>query len=255
MRTITLEEHFASPAFLAGPGKEFNDALRNRGPRGVKISDQLRDIGDQRIAEMDAAQIDMQVLSRNSPGVEQAETADAVSVASEANDFLAEAVKKIRNASPARNFPRIPFELAGSIVVTMAALHPLEYIAMNALAGGTRGAYQRFELDYWSAAATEALRRLERRLDHEKAFTETPPSITICIPWREWMVGPMLHKPWKIETDPEQADFIIETERSRCAAKVPTTLIDEVKRFDRTFAWIYAAHPKIGDVPAMSRSH
>ena len=144
---------------------------------------------------------------------------------------------------------------AGSIVVTMAALHPLEYIAMNALAGGTRGAYQRFELDYWSAAATEALRRLERRLDHEKAFTETPPSITICIPWREWMVGPMLHKPWKIETDPEQADFIIETERSRCAAKVPTTLIDEVKRFDRTFAWIYAAHPKIGDVPAMSRSH
>jgi hypothetical protein len=144
---------------------------------------------------------------------------------------------------------------AGSIVVTMAALHPLEYIAMNALAGGTRGAYQRFELDYWSAAATEALRRLERRLDHEKAFAETPPSITICIPWREWMVGPMLHRPWKIETDPEQADFIIETERSRCAAKVPTTLIDEVKRFDRTFAWIYAAHPRIGDVPAMSRSH
>ena len=42
MRTITLEEHFASPAFLAGPGKEFNEALRNRGPRGVKISEQLR---------------------------------------------------------------------------------------------------------------------------------------------------------------------------------------------------------------------
>jgi hypothetical protein len=69
------------------------------------------------------------------------------------------------------------------------------------------------------------------------------------------MVGPMLHRPWTIETDPEQADFIIETERSRCAAKVPTTLIDEVKRFDRTFAWIYVAHPRIGDVPAMSRSH
>jgi uncharacterized protein len=94
MRTITLEEHFASPAFLVGPGKEFNDALRSRGPRGVKISDQLRDVGDQRIAEMDAAQIDMQVLSLNSPGVEQAEAAEAVSVAREANDFLAEAVKR-----------------------------------------------------------------------------------------------------------------------------------------------------------------
>ena len=32
---------------------------------------------------------------------------------------------------------------------------------MNALTGGTRGAYDKFELDYWSAAATEALRRLE----------------------------------------------------------------------------------------------
>jgi hypothetical protein len=34
-------------------------------------------------------------------------------------------------------------------------------LAMNALTGGTRGAYDKFELDYWSAAATEALRRLE----------------------------------------------------------------------------------------------
>src|SRR5260221_13061278 len=42
-----------------------------------------------------------------------------------------------------------------------AMLHPLEYVAMNALAGGTRGAYENFELDYWSAAASEALRRLE----------------------------------------------------------------------------------------------
>jgi len=55
----------------------------------------------------------------------------------------------------------------GSIVTTLAALHPLEYVAMNALAGGTRGAHGRFELDYLSAAATEALRRLEHRLDYD----------------------------------------------------------------------------------------
>jgi hypothetical protein len=42
----------------------------------------------------------------------------------------------------------------GSLVLTLAVLHPLEYVAMNALAGGTRGAYDRFEQDYWSAAAT-----------------------------------------------------------------------------------------------------
>ena len=130
----------------------------------------------------------------------------------------------------------------GSVIVTLAALHPLEYVAMNALAGGTRGAYDRFEQDYWSAAATEALRRLERRLDYELAnrAAEAPPSILICIPWREWMVEPILKRPWIVETDPDKADFIIETPRSRCAAGKPVVLIAEVKRFDRTFAWVYA---------------
>jgi len=94
MRTITLEEHFVSPGFLAGPGKDFAAQLRNRGPRGVRMSEQLQDIGDKRIAEMDAAGIDLQVLSLNSPGVEQAEAAEQLSIAVESNDFLAEAVKK-----------------------------------------------------------------------------------------------------------------------------------------------------------------
>jgi predicted TIM-barrel fold metal-dependent hydrolase len=94
MRTITLEEHFVSPGFLAGPGKHFTEQIRNRGPRGVRIYEQLQDIGDKRLAEMDAAGIDMQVLSLNAPGVEQAEAAEQLSIALESNDFLAEAVKK-----------------------------------------------------------------------------------------------------------------------------------------------------------------
>lgn len=94
MRTITLEEHFASPGFLAGPGREFIERIRNSGPRGAKIAEQLKDIGDKRVAEMDAAGIDMQVLSLNSPGVEQADAAEQIAIATESNDFLAEAVKK-----------------------------------------------------------------------------------------------------------------------------------------------------------------
>jgi hypothetical protein len=133
----------------------------------------------------------------------------------------------------------------GSMVTTLVALHPLEYVAMNALAGGTRGAYNRFELDYWSVAATEALRRLERRLDYGPSArgAEGPPSILICIPWREWLVQPILQRPWIVETNPDKADFIIATQRWRCAENKSVVLIDEVKRFDRTFAWIYARRP------------
>ena len=94
MRTITLEEHFISPGFLAGPGKEFTERLRNSGPHGARICAQLQEVGDKRVAEMDAAGIDMQVLSLNSPGVEQAEVAEQISISRESNDFLAEAIKR-----------------------------------------------------------------------------------------------------------------------------------------------------------------
>lgn len=94
MRTITLEEHFISPGFLAGPGKEFTERLRNSGPHGARICEQLQEVGDKRIAEMDAAGIDVQVLSLNSPGVEQAEEEVQISISRESNDFLAETIKK-----------------------------------------------------------------------------------------------------------------------------------------------------------------
>jgi hypothetical protein len=129
----------------------------------------------------------------------------------------------------------------GVSIWTLAVLHPLEYVATNALAGGVAGAHGRFDLDYWSVAATVALRRLENRLDYDPArFKENPPSITICMSFRESQVAPLFRRPWRLEPDPKQADFIIATERWRCADDVAgAVLIDEVRRFDRPFAWVY----------------
>jgi predicted TIM-barrel fold metal-dependent hydrolase len=79
---------------LAGPGREFMERIRNAGPRGGQIMQQLQDVGDGRLAEMDAAGIDMQVLSLNAPGVEQADVKEQVAIAHESNDFLADAVKE-----------------------------------------------------------------------------------------------------------------------------------------------------------------
>jgi len=93
MKTITLEEHFVSPGFLIGPGKAFTEQIRSRGTAGVRIYDQLQNVGEARIAEMNAAGIDMQVLSLNAPGLEQTDPADQIVLAAEANDFVAEAIK------------------------------------------------------------------------------------------------------------------------------------------------------------------
>ena len=100
MRTITLEEHFATRGFLDGPGRPFLERAISAGGRMAKILEQVADVGAGRIAEMDAAGIDIQVLSLNSPGVEQLDPDHAVALAHEANAFLADAVQRY----PARFF-------------------------------------------------------------------------------------------------------------------------------------------------------
>ena len=127
-----------------------------------------------------------------------------------------------------------------SVVIDLARLHPLEYVAMNALAGGTSGACGRFELDYWGAASTAALRRLEHRLGGAETSAPNPPSILICVPYREQMARPMLRRNWQLAADAKQADFVIETERSRCAKEnAELILIDEVVRDRCPFSWTY----------------
>ena len=95
MRTITLEEHFATPAFLDGPGRDLKEqAEKFDNARAKKVIPELCDLGDKRIAAMDAAGVDMQIVSLTAPGVEQLETAAAPALVRDTNDFLAAAIKK-----------------------------------------------------------------------------------------------------------------------------------------------------------------
>lgn len=55
---------------------------------------------------MDAAGIDVQVLSLTSPGTEQVETAEAIALACEANDYLADAITK--NPTRLAGFATLP---------------------------------------------------------------------------------------------------------------------------------------------------
>jgi hypothetical protein len=147
-----------------------------------------------------------------------------------------------------RRYPRIAAALLvvaavdiGSTVVTMRRLHPLEYVAMNALAGGTHNAAGRFDLDYWEAAATEAVRMLERRLDADRSgtFASQPPRVYVCLNDREWAADDIFRRKWTLAEEPTEADFIIETERWSCAQGMHAVLIDQVERLGISFARIY----------------
>jgi len=97
MRLIAVEEHFAAPGIKkATSSGEWATRTRELGERGLRLGtgviDQLDDLGDGRLAAMDEAGIDVQVLSQTQPGAEVLDPAEAVPLAREANDLLAEAI-------------------------------------------------------------------------------------------------------------------------------------------------------------------
>lgn len=150
-----------------------------------------------------------------------------------------------------RRLPIVPAALGvahtAAIVLTLVMLHPLEYIAMNSLAGGVAGAYGRFDLDYWSMAVPEALRRLEDRIDAEGRSKGDPPRVLVCLAWREELAGVMFRRNWIVETHQDKADYLIATERWPCADGTSAVLVDEVTRFGRPFARIYANRRGLGE--------
>lgn len=89
MRTITLEEHFATPEILK-KSAEIQPASRNNFVKAVE--EKLLDLGKGRLADMDAAGIDLQVISLTNAGMDKFDAPTATALAHDANDKLAAAV-------------------------------------------------------------------------------------------------------------------------------------------------------------------
>jgi len=89
---IALEEHFLSPGLVDDWLPTVTDIPQARAER---LLAQLTDFGDRRLEAMDAAGIARAVLSVSGPGVQvERDTAAALRKAQEANDFLADEIRK-----------------------------------------------------------------------------------------------------------------------------------------------------------------
>jgi len=97
MRIIAIEEHFITPMYREKvAANEFrNFYLSSRGSAmGHDIIAENLDLGASRIAHMDAAGVDVQVLSFGSPGPQGFAADVAIPMARDANDRLFEATRK-----------------------------------------------------------------------------------------------------------------------------------------------------------------
>lgn len=80
-KIVTIEEHFTSPKLRA-----------LRGEKDTPVQRKLDDLGALRIAAMDEAGIDLQVISENNPATQNLDAETAVKLARSSNDVLYEAV-------------------------------------------------------------------------------------------------------------------------------------------------------------------
>ncbi len=98
MRVVALEEHFTVPALVR---RIDPDAIARRGfrprtpaPGRPNFAEILPEIGERRLASMDAAGISVEVLSNTGPGPDLVPGPDGVAIAREMNDHLAAAIAK-----------------------------------------------------------------------------------------------------------------------------------------------------------------
>ncbi len=91
--------------------------LIDKGPRATDIRRKLLDLGEERLRDMDSCGIARQIVSLTAPGVQILDTATATSIATLANDQLAEAVARHpdRYTGLAAMAPQDPARAAGEI--------------------------------------------------------------------------------------------------------------------------------------------
>jgi predicted TIM-barrel fold metal-dependent hydrolase len=93
MRTVTLEEHFVTESFLRATGAYGKTAP----PYLVELQSKLLDLGTGRIAAMDEASIDLQLLSLAAIGVDALDAVTSTSLFHDINDELAAAIRSHPN--------------------------------------------------------------------------------------------------------------------------------------------------------------
>jgi hypothetical protein len=113
-------------------------------------------------------------------------------------------------------------------LLLLLRLHPYEYVAYNHLVGGTRGAFERYEGDYWSDSLREASQMLNRLLRDE--LGNAPAGLAVAVCAESVQATTFLDPRFRVVRDWPSADFYLSAVQTRCDHALGGTVIGEVTR-------------------------
>ena len=126
MKKIDFEAHYYTPFFQ---GYEGGDRLTKPGGTILKLFSGLDDVGEQRLQEMDANGVDMQIVSL-SAGLELMPPAESVEMARRVNDWLAESIA--RHPDRFRGFAQLPvFDTEAAVRELERCVRELGFVGWN----------------------------------------------------------------------------------------------------------------------------
>jgi hypothetical protein len=127
------------------------------------------------------------------------------------------------------------FSLIGAQIVLMARLHPYEYIYTNSFAGGVKGAYGRYELDYWGSSFKEAAQKIQKYVAREGGVPAGKIyKVAICGSWSSATI--YLPPDYEAVVANEPAEFFLSTTRWMCQNMRPGKEIIRVERMGAPLA-------------------
>ncbi|MBN8982290.1 MAG: glycosyltransferase family 39 protein [Rhizobiales bacterium] len=127
--------------------------------------------------------------------------------------------------------------------VTLARLHPYEYLFYNQTVGGLEGASRRYDLDYWFSSMPEALGQLEAYLRHtttnDATWQKQVYSVAVCgerLEFDKTVTLPQLRFDFKPQWS--QSEFFIAPTHMNCDNDLDGKIVGTVTRLGVPIAYI-----------------
>lgn len=117
--------------------------------------------------------------------------------------------------------------LAVGHLVTLARLHPYEYVAYNGFAGGLHGTAERWEQDYWAQSLRELTSQLEALVSREGA-PAAPYQVAVCA--EPLQASVWLDERFTVTRDWRAADFFLSPTHMDCHTALKGRIVGEVVR-------------------------